>query len=172
MHTDAMILYRYLYGSWPQFDAAEESVERKQFVCLVAHLYASRHHHELAGQNAPGADGIKTPDMYLPKDICQEINRIIGKGATKRDDILATTNEVRKITPILNLQNILIPPPELLIEFAALQLGEQQCTDLYNALHNLICEKNTFSKSSSAYLLSLFLDSAFTANSYCRNNAR
>lgn len=95
IHTDAMLLYHEKYGCWPSFFDRDE--KRANFVELVATLYVSRHGHEHAGQNAPGADGIKTPANYWPKDIATAICDKLGKKALTIDDTLATNNEVARI---------------------------------------------------------------------------
>lgn len=95
IHTDAMLLYRELYGRWPSF--TDTGAARKNFVKLVVELYISRHGAEHAGQNAPGADSIKTPANYWPADIAAAICDRLGKKALSVDDIIATNNEVGKI---------------------------------------------------------------------------
>lgn len=95
IHTDAMLLYQELYGRWPGF--TDTGAARKNFVKLVVELYLSRHGAEHAGQNAPGADSIKTPANYWPADIAEAICDRLGKKALTVDDIIATNNEVGKI---------------------------------------------------------------------------
>lgn len=109
-HTDAMLIYRTRYNSWPNFK--DTATDRKRFVDLVIELYVSRHSHEHAGQNAPGADGIKTPANYWPRDISDAIrlrlspnlpldeNHAHYDDPLRIDDILATNNEVRHITGV------------------------------------------------------------------------
>jgi hypothetical protein len=143
MHTDAMIMYETCYKKWPQFTDPDSSPERNRFVAIVADLYISGHQQELAGQNAPGSEGIKTPERYLPKDICDEINRRLGsEERLKRDDRLATDNEVKNI--FTNLFKMLIDELELKAQLVSRQLGEEVCTNLYDALHALINEKHLF----------------------------
>lgn len=98
IHLNAMWLYRQKYGRWPSINDAGS--ERANFVELVVLLYASGHHHEHAGQNAPGSDGIKTPGGYFPADIVNAIREKLGADALYKDDTLATNNEVRKIERI------------------------------------------------------------------------
>lgn len=95
IHTDAMILYRIIYGVWPCIN--DTGIARANFVELVASLYVSRHMHEHADQNAPGANGIKTPGKYFPADICYAICKKCGNDALRIDDIMATNNEVDRI---------------------------------------------------------------------------
>ncbi|KTD12013.1 oxidoreductase [Legionella gratiana] len=147
IHTDAMILYKELYGSWPIFDEFPDKENRIRFVSLVADLYMSRHQHEHAGQNAPGSEGIKTPDWYLPEDIAAEIRkRLDSDRALKDDDRAATDNEVKNIFigGSKKLKEYLLPENKLLCCLVARQLGEVNCTKLYDALHSLINERNLF----------------------------
>lgn len=101
IHTDAAELYHQFYGKWPSY--SDEGMDRQRFVNLFAKLYITRHHHECAAQNAPGAAGIKTPTMYLPADIQDAILKQFAAGSAKRDylfehdDRLASNNELRSI---------------------------------------------------------------------------
>ncbi len=145
VHTDAMMLYQSKYGSWPKFGDPKDKDERARFVTLFVDLYISRHQHELAGQNAPGSEGIKTPGWYLPKDIAEEINkRLASERALEYDDRLATDNEVKNISK--DLKSYFLPENELLCKLMAKQLGEPTCTKLYNALGALINETQRFRK--------------------------
>jgi hypothetical protein len=143
MHTDAMLLYKSKYGSWPKFGDPKEKEDRVRFVKIFVELYISRHQHELAGQNAPGSEGIKTPAWYLPKDIADAINkRLASNKALSNDDRLATDNEVKNISK--DLTSYFLPEKERLCKLMARQLGESTCTELYNALGPLIQEKQRF----------------------------
>lgn len=147
IHTDAMILYKELYGTWPVFDELQDKENRIRFVSLVADLYMSRHQHEHAGQNAPGSEGIKTPEWYLPKDIAAEIKKRMDiERALDYDDRLATDNEVKNIFigGTKKLKEYVLPENKLLCRLVVRQLGEVNCTKLYDALHSLINEKNLF----------------------------
>ncbi|KTD54902.1 oxidoreductase [Legionella sainthelensi] len=147
IHTDAMILYKECYGSWPVFDELPDKENRIRFVSLVADLYMSRHQHEHAGQNAPGSEGIKTPEWYLPEDIAAEIRkRLDSERSLKDDDRAATDNEVKNIFigGSKKLKEYLLPEKKLLCRLVARQLGESNCTKLYDALHSLINERNLF----------------------------
>ncbi|MGL5741557.1 MAG: hypothetical protein ACRCXC_02880 [Legionella sp.] len=145
IHTDAMLIYKERYGSWPLFDDLPDN--RIRFVAIVADLYMSRHQQEHAGQNAPGSEGTKTPDWYLPKDIVDEIKkRLDSERALKDDDRVATDNEVKNIFlgGTKKLKEYLQPENEVLCTLIARQLGEANCTRLYDALRLLIDEKNLF----------------------------
>ncbi|AWN73016.1 hypothetical protein LEAN103870_19750 [Legionella anisa] len=146
IHTDAMILYKELYGSWPVFDELPDKENRIRFVSLVADLYMSRHHHEHAGHNAPGSEGIKTPDWYLPEDIAAEIKKRLDERALKDDDRIATDNEVKNIFigGSKKVKEYLLPGNSLLCRLVARQLGKTNCNRLYDALHPLINEKSLF----------------------------
>ncbi|QEY52974.1 oxidoreductase [Legionella longbeachae] len=147
IHTDAMILYKECYGTWPVFDELPDKENRIRFVSLVADLYMSRHQHEHAGQNAPGSEGIKTPEWYLPEDIAAEIRkRLDSERSLKDDDRAATDNEVKNIFigGSKKLKEYLLPEKKLLCRLVARQLGESNCTKLYDALHSLINERNLF----------------------------
>lgn len=143
IHTDAMMLYKLKYGQYPKFVAPTENIERIDFVKIVVDLFTSRHQHEHAGQNAPGSEGIKTPLNYFPKDIAEAINARLGTvRGLEYDDRLATDNEVKNIQK--NLKPYLLGKNTLLSQLMAKQLGEKQCTRLYDALFNLIEEKQLF----------------------------
>lgn len=99
-HSDAFEIYRAIYGTWPSF--SDKGTARANFVNLVALIYVSRHGHAHAEQNAPGCDGIKTPDTYWPKDIAKAIKkRLKNPRALEIDDILATNNEVSRIGNVM-----------------------------------------------------------------------
>lgn len=147
IHTDAMALYFLKYGCWPSF--TDTPPNRANFVSLVADLYLSRHHQEHAGQNAPGADGIKTPDSYFPKDIAAEITNRLGSDFLENDNLLATNNEIREIskgnTQIKYLsKDSLTASDRLLCTLIAEQLGEEQCNKLYTALYLATNDINLF----------------------------
>ncbi|STY31538.1 oxidoreductase [Legionella wadsworthii] len=147
IHTDAMILYKQIYGSLPAFDELPDKENRIRFVSLVADLYMSRHQHEHAGQNAPGSEGIKTPEWYLPEDIANEIKkRLDNERALKNDDRMATDNEVKNIFigGHKKVKEYLFSENTLLCRLVARQLGNANCTRLYDALHPLINEKGLF----------------------------
>lgn len=153
IHSDAMMLYKESFGCWPKFGDPKE--ERLAFVTLVVDLYCSRHQHEHAGQNAPGADGIKTPSWYFPNDIADAINKRLGtdKGL-EYDDRLASDNEVRYINK--HLRSNLLNQNEMLCKLMASQLGEENCTRLYDALSSLINEKRRFQKTTTEWSVTWF----------------
>lgn len=145
MHTDAMLLYRELYGKWPQFSVPKEQNERQLFIDIVVDLYLSRHQHVLAGQNAPGSEGIKTPYWYLPKDICDAIKaRAKSSESLEYDDRLATDNEVKNISKTTELKGRMATANAVLSRLVAKQLGEKLCTQLYDSLSKFIHERRQF----------------------------
>ncbi|WP_454781666.1 oxidoreductase [Legionella sp. WA2022007384] len=166
IHTDAMILYKELYGCWPVFDDQSDKKNRIRFVSLVADLYMSRHQHEHAGQNAPGSEGIKTPQWYLPEDIATEIKkRLDNEKALEEDDRIATDNEVKNIFigSTKKVKEYLLPKNTLLCRLAARQLGKVNCNRLYDSLHLLINEKALFipaADSNGRWSVKFFTDSA------------
>ncbi|MFJ1268484.1 oxidoreductase [Legionella lytica] len=139
IHTDAMCRYKYEYGVWPEY--TDISQDRINFVNIFVDIYLSRHHHEHAGHNAPGSEGIKTPDKYLPADIAAEIIRRLNHDkALVYDDRLATNNEIRKVStgsPIL-------PKEQLNCNLIAAELGEEKCTALYDTLFLLFNDMTYF----------------------------
>ncbi|USQ13548.1 oxidoreductase [Legionella lytica] len=139
IHTDAMCRYKYEYGFWPEF--SDLGQDRINFINIFVDIYLSRHHHEHAGHNAPGSEGIKTPSKYLPADIAAEIiKRINHDKALIYDDRLATNNELRKVTtgsPIL-------PKEQLGCSLIAAELGEEKCTALYDTLFLLFNDMSQF----------------------------
>jgi hypothetical protein len=104
IHTDSILLYREIYGKWPTIN--DTSVARENFVNIVSDLYVTRHAHQHAGQNAPGADGIKHPGSYWPKDIARAIRQKTNSQSLKIDDTLATNNEVARIGKPVILERI------------------------------------------------------------------
>ncbi len=149
MHTDACLIYKERYHAWPKFTDTEK--ERDKFAIIVADLYLSRHHQVLAGQNAPGAAGIKTPSNYLPSDICKMIERRRkGENILENDDKLATYNEVKAIfpSPMPSFFSYANPPKATLTKVAIVlltrEMGENLCTKLYDALYALINERHLF----------------------------
>lgn len=166
IHTDAMIIYKERFGYWPIFAEPQDKENRIRFVALVADLYMSRHQHEHAGQNAPGSEGIKTPDWYLPADIVAEISkRLSSERALRDDDRFATNNEVKNIFigGSKKLKEYLLPENKLICRLVARQLGEIYCAKLYEALHSLINEKNLF-------LASAEMTGRWTVNFFPDNN--
>ncbi len=105
LHTNAMWIFIQLNTKVPDMD--DVSGDRKLFVEIFAQLFVTRHQQENAGQNAPGANGIKTPEKYLPQDILDAISAIPeipeGKRILDESDRLATNNEADKC--IKNLKN-------------------------------------------------------------------
>ncbi len=147
IHTDAMILYKLKNGSWPKFGAS--TLEREQFVDIFVELYISRHQHVLAGQNALGCEGIKTPSMYLPQDIAEAIKKRLGMDNTlEYDDRLATDNEVKNISSYKVLKSRLLPNDALFSKLMAKQLGENMCTKMYDTLGVLVNQSEMFKSSS------------------------
>ncbi len=147
IHTDSMILYKLKYGSWPKFGAS--SLERERFVNIFVDLYISRHQHVLAGQNALGCEGIKTPLMYLPQDIVEAIKTRLGMDKTlDYDDRLATDNEVKNISSYKALKSRLLPHDALFSKLMAKQLGESMCTKMYDTLGVLVNQSEMFKSSS------------------------
>ncbi|KGP64059.1 oxidoreductase [Legionella norrlandica] len=145
LHTDAMILYKEKYGVWPKFGTPKEEKERINFINIVVDLYVSRHQHELAGQNAPGSEGIKTPDWYWPQDVAAAINERLGtEKALSYDDRLATDNEIKNIHK--DLAYYFLPENVLHCILIAKQLGEKLCTKLYDILSALVNEESRFQK--------------------------
>ena len=153
IHTDAMLLYKEQYGSWPKFGAPAEEKERADFVNIVVALYCSRHQQEHAGQNAPGSEGIKTPNWYFPKDIYEAINlQMKNKNALKYDDALASNNELKYI--VKHSGGTLTDINVLFCDLIAKQLGEEQCKLLYDALCPLINEVELFERNPSLWKMS------------------
>lgn len=139
IHTDAMLIYRKRYQCWPNID--DNQTERQHFVNIVVDLYVTRHAHELAGQNAPGSDGIKTPEHYWPGDISRAIKERFGSSSLSEDDRLATNNEIRRISSNLGK---FIKPGNVLTRLVALRIGEKNCQGLIDGLGLVLNEKQHF----------------------------
>ncbi|MFI4962740.1 MAG: oxidoreductase [Legionellales bacterium] len=146
MHTDAMLLYYERYAVFPKFGVPSERQERINFIELVTDIYLSRHQHVLAGQNAPGSEGIKTVEEYFPADITEAINKRLAalgiETSLKNDNRLATDNEVKNISSDLVAYGL--TENELLCKLMTEQIGEPGCTHLYDALFPLINEMQLF----------------------------
>lgn len=99
IHTSAMLVFHEQYGHWPMYTEVYPSPDRNNFVQIFTQLYCSHHHQLFSGQNAPGSNGIKNPEAYLPTDI---INAIESKNLAQ-DDRLASNNEVENIVPVTNV---------------------------------------------------------------------
>lgn len=161
LHTDAMLLYKLREGSWPKFGASK--LERDKFVDIFVDLYISRHQHVLAGQNAPGCEGIKTPHMYLPEDIAAAITKRLGIEKTlDYDDRLATDNEVKNISKSDVLKSRLLPKDDLFCKLMAKQLGDEICTQIYSSLGDLVNESKIFKSAPSMWTPSLYKEDGGT----------
>lgn len=157
IHSDAMMLFKEIHGAWPQFGDPKDKSARIAFVNLVAQLYCSRHQHEHAGQNAPGSEGIKTPNWYLTKDILDAIIKRVGsEKCLDYDERLASNNEVKYINK--HMRADVLSENELLCKLMARQLGEHNCTLLYDALSALINEKQRFQKNKEVWTLTWFAE--------------
>lgn len=96
MYVDAMEIYYQLYKEFPKYDDVDD--KRRRFVDIYAQLFLTQHQQMNAGQNAIGADGIKTPAAYLPKDIQLAIAEKSGNPTILSEvDRLASNNEFHKM---------------------------------------------------------------------------
>ncbi|MFC3908232.1 hypothetical protein ACFORL_03975 [Legionella dresdenensis] len=108
LHTNAMFIHRLFSGRWPSWN--DEGSARQSFDNLFADLYTTWHAQEIAGQNAKGANGIKTPDGYLRKSTIDAINsrtksKLESKTGRKTgpvdiakiDEYIASNNEIKDI---------------------------------------------------------------------------
>lgn len=96
MYVDAMLAYYALYQELPDLTNKDKN-KRDGFTTVFARLFLSQHQQQNAGQNSPGANGIKTPDLYLPSDICKKI-KSLGQSETLLEESshLADNNDYRK----------------------------------------------------------------------------
>ncbi len=174
--TAAIRIYKAIYNEWFQF--RETNVEKiNAFNQIVKAIFESRHFQVLAGQNAPGAEALKTVFTYLPQGIVDLLSKL------DEEDRIATNNDVKhipskinKITSVLgeiawptsNIDNYIIEvmqwcdqllphkklaineriKPQLLT--VAQQIGDQLCTDLYTALRNLLHQRDLWIKRTSS----------------------
>ena len=139
IHTLAMKLYQHQYNQWPKYTDTGQA--RDQFTRIVAHLYLSFHHHYFSGQNAPGSNGIKTPDGYFPNDICQAIKKQSrNPSILSQDDRLASNNEVKDIIGSSRYQ---ITPQQASRALAAIQLGHDN-RELFITLIYTITQETDF----------------------------
>lgn len=109
LHTDAMEMYRLFYGEWPNFNE-QNPEKRQQFVDICAHLFVSGHHQESAALNASGANGLKTPSMYLPSDVSLAVSALYQADNPNRpsplddQDVLASHNELKSMTGLKSVK--------------------------------------------------------------------
>lgn len=145
LHTDAMLVYHHLYGRWPSFGDVNGKSARSHFVDIFVKLYVSWHQQELAGQNAPGSEGTKTPDMYLPGDIRDAI-----KFALKQSKILdvhdrvASNNEVLAIQKRKKWVSEALGGEALKCRIVATEIGEELCEKLYKNYYLTINQSTIF----------------------------
>lgn len=130
IYTDAMEIYFHLRGRLPRYDDNTLSPEeRRIFVEIFADLFVTRHQQNSAGLNALGADGIKTPALYLPEDIQLAINKR-NPTLLAESDRLASNNELNKLLEkgkhSKHLHTSRTPSPELLTQnaFSLVQLQQ------------------------------------------------
>ncbi|MGQ3889313.1 Dot/Icm T4SS effector PI-3-phosphatase SidP [Legionella sp. CNM-1927-20] len=140
IHTDTMLIYHEIYGAWPSFFDNKEA--RGHFERILSDLYVTWHAHVHAGRNADGAQGIKTPANYLPKDVVEAIKLKAGKHALMIDDRLATNNEVRRIAGITSY----IKPGYARCVAATMRLSEPSLEKILEAIKLLIGEKGYWQK--------------------------
>ena len=130
LHTCAMLIFHNDYNRWPSY--TDEGEERIKFVQIFTQIYQTRHYQLFSGQNAPGADGIKNPDSYLPQDI----NTTIGKIPLQEDDRLASNNELEKIVTIGKISP---QYPENIL--AAMRLNEDHRCELLTQLTIIVMQE-------------------------------
>lgn len=145
-HTLAMQCYRERNGRWPSMHDTGQA--RAEFVEIVATLWVTWHGYELAGQNADGSDGVKTPYNYWPKDIADAICEKAGADELNNSDILATNNEVGRIG------NLQVQDGFTDCLLSAMKLGKEARDKVINILAAL-CGESNFMKSKT-YSLPLF----------------
>lgn len=92
---DSMSVYIHNYRKIKNFNQHffDKMLKDPNFIKIFVSIYTSGHHQANAAQSAPGAEGIKTPHLYLP----QNISRVIGKKRIVQDDLLAGNNEFNKL---------------------------------------------------------------------------
>lgn len=70
----------------------------EEFCRMFADIFISRHHQENAGQNAPGANGTKTPDLYVYEGLEKAIRMQQGGSEIfDQSDELADNNNLKKL---------------------------------------------------------------------------
>jgi hypothetical protein len=85
--------YRYEFSSLTSMFSSSDatySSERAVFVRIFIDIFKTKHQQVLAGFNASGANGIKTPALYLPRDILGALS----KELITESDTLANTNKL------------------------------------------------------------------------------
>lgn len=94
-YADSVAAYRHIYGNFPQPYATGK--DRENFVNIFSNNFLSHHHQLVAGQNSPGANGIKTPGLYLPADMRDAIAEMSGrKKILKETTQLGDMNDYKK----------------------------------------------------------------------------
>ncbi|MBN9231195.1 MAG: hypothetical protein BGO90_04840 [Legionella sp. 40-6] len=152
--TDAIFLFYLVYNRWPKLH--DKSADRNNFIEIFVSLYLTGHHQHHAGQNAPGSEGIKTPDNYLARDIISKLtskknnssHSSESRYSVKDEDRLASNNEVKKIVPNRNIlskiwggtdNSTLFTPLEV-----AYYLGQETCSRLLADLSAILNQEKLF----------------------------
>ena len=85
----------------PSYTDKPDSDSRKSFVSTMTDLYACGHQQSLTETNASGVKALKTPEMYLPYDVSNELNTRYDTHHDKHhlqdEDTLASANESHKV---------------------------------------------------------------------------
>ena len=130
LHTNAMLIFQYHYKRWPSY--TDSGSKRDDFVQIFSHLYHANHYQLFSGQNAPGSDGIKTPEDYLPGDICAAL----GQTILNQDDRLASNNEINKIVPEKT-----VSPDDFIALNTAIHLTEHNKESLLELLTQIVARQ-------------------------------
>ena len=129
IHTNTALLYYKQCGRWPSY--TDRGPARERFVQLFSNFYRTNHYQLFSGQNAPGSDGIKTPEGYLTTDIITAIKPEV----LALDDRLASNNEIEKITLAKNVSEIY---PRCIS--AACRLNENQRNNLLTRIKIIVSQ--------------------------------
>lgn len=136
-HTDAMEIFFTRFGRLPppnppislleelaeklhvnaekkNFPTIQDKRDSDAFAKIFAEIYCSKHQQFLAGQNANGSFGTKSPGMYLPAHLKKAVKQwyadrdklegpykgLASRNITKEDSIRAGNNDIKKISAI------------------------------------------------------------------------
>lgn len=107
-YADAIEIYCNITGKLPRFD---DNVDENNdlFAEIQALLFLSQHGAIVAATNALGSEGIKTPYMYLPKNVQNKIIQMSGNpDILKLSEQLASNNDIHKLLTAEFASNIMV----------------------------------------------------------------
>ncbi|MES2141531.1 MAG: hypothetical protein V4471_01390 [Pseudomonadota bacterium] len=102
---DAAEMFYVQRGSYPRYSDTEE--DRALYLQFVKILYESGHHQAVASQNAPGANGLVNPLLFLPKHVK------LDRHHTQLETELARSNKPKNTAAVREAVNLRVFKKEL-----------------------------------------------------------